>query len=200
MAGELYGAGARALQDELETRRLADALAEHTMHTAFTDDDVDLIRSQSTVWLATVDADGWPDVSYKGGDVGFVEVASPTELRIPMFDGNGMMRTMGNILDTGRVALLFVDTVRPWRMRVHGTATVSTARDDVAHHPGADAVVVVTASRIFPNCGRYIHQGGQISEYVPDEQGHAPLPGWKRYEVLRPVLPPRDQARLAGGE
>lgn len=200
MAGELYGAGARALQDVLETRRLADALAEHTMHAALTDDDIDLIRAQSTVWLSTVDADGWPDVSYKGGGVGFVEVVSPSELRIPMYDGNGMMRTMGNILDTGRVALLFVDTARPWRMRVHGTATVSTAEDDVARHPGADAVVIVTPARIFPNCGRYIHQEGRISEFVPDELGHAPLPDWKRYEALRPVLPPRDQARLADGE
>jgi predicted pyridoxine 5'-phosphate oxidase superfamily flavin-nucleotide-binding protein len=200
MAGELYGGGARALQDELATRQLADTLAAYTVHDAFTDDDIELIRAQSTLWLSTVDADGWPDVSYKGGDVGFVEVVSPTELRIPMYDGNGMMRTLGNILDTGRVALLFVDTARPWRMRVHGTATVSTAVDDVAGHPGADAVVIVTPARIFPNCGRYIHQDGHISAYVPDEHGHAPLPDWKRYEALRPVLPPRDQARLADGE
>jgi predicted pyridoxine 5'-phosphate oxidase superfamily flavin-nucleotide-binding protein len=200
MAGELYGAGARALQDELATRRLADALATHTMHEALTDDDVDLIRAQSTVWLATVDADGWPDVSYKGGDVGFVEVVSPTELRIPMYDGNGMMRTAGNILDTGRVALLFVDTARPWRMRIHGTAVVSTAPADTDRHPGADAVVIVTPTRIFPNCGRYIHQEGRISAFVPDEHGDAPLPEWKRHEFLRPVLRPRDQERLAAGE
>jgi uncharacterized protein len=200
MVGELYGHGARALQDELATRRLADALASYTVHDTFTDDDIELIRAQSTVWLSTVDADGWPDVSYKGGDVGFVEVVSGSELRIPMYDGNGMMRTMGNILDTGRVALLFVDTARPWRMRVHGTATVSTAEADVAHHPGADAVVIVTPTRIFPNCGRYIHQEGRISEYVPDEQGRAPLPDWKRHEFLRPVLPPRDQERLSDGE
>ena len=197
MAGELYGAGARVLQDELATRRLADVLAKHTMHAALTDDDIELIRAQSTVWLATVDADGWPDVSYKGGDTGFVEVVSPTELRIPMYDGNGMMRTMGNVLDTGRVAVLFVDTARPWRMRIHATATVSTDPADTDRHPGALAVVVVTPTRIFPNCGRYIHREGRISEYVPDEHGDAPLPEWKRYEIFRDVLPPRDQERLA---
>lgn len=200
MTGELFGHGARALQDELETRRLADALAAHTVHDALTDDDIALVRAQSTVWIATVDADGWPDVSYKGGAVGFVDVVSPTELRIPMYDGNGMMRTMGNILDTGRVALLFVDTGRPWRMRLHGTATVSTAADDTGAYPGADAIVVVTPGRVFPNCGRYIHQDGAISPFVPDEDGRAPLPDWKRYEPLRPVLPSRDRERLADGE
>ena len=37
MAGELFGAGARALQDELGTRRLADTIAAHTMHPALSD-------------------------------------------------------------------------------------------------------------------------------------------------------------------
>ena len=192
----MYGDGARALQDELDTRRLADALARRTIHSELTDDDVALIEAQSTVWLATVDAEGWPDVSYKGGDVGFVEVASPTELRIPMYDGNGMQRTMGNIIDTGRVALLFVDTSRPWRMRLHGTATVSTAAADIARCPGAQAVIVVSLARIFPNCGRYIHRGDEISEFVPDADGNAPIPHWKHYDELYDALPERDRARL----
>jgi uncharacterized protein len=200
LPGDLFGAGARSLQDAFESRRLADAIAAHTVHDELSDDDVALIRSQSTVWLATVDADGWPDVSYKGGDVGFVEVVSPTELHIPMYDGNGMMRSMGNIVDTGRVALLFVDSARPRRMRIHGTATVSTDAGSVAPHPGADAVVVVHPSRIFPNCGRYVHQDRQISRFVPDEHGDAPLPDWKRHEFLRPVLRPRDQDRLDAGD
>jgi predicted pyridoxine 5'-phosphate oxidase superfamily flavin-nucleotide-binding protein len=63
---EMYGPGARALQDELDTRRLVDVLAGHTIHAELTDDDIDLIGAQSTVWIATVDADGWPGVSYKG--------------------------------------------------------------------------------------------------------------------------------------
>ena len=115
-----------------------------------------------------------------------------------MFDGNGMMRSMGNIVDTGRVALLFIDTARPWRLRIHGTARVSTQRDDVDRYAGADAVVVVTTSRIFPNCGRYIHQDGQISRFVPDDRGDAPIPDWKRSERMRDLLPANDPARGAG--
>jgi len=128
----MYGEGARALQDRFDSRRLADRLADLTVHAELTDDDVELIEAQSTVWISTVDAEGWPDVSYKGGDVGFVRVESPIELRIPSYDGNGMMRTMGNIADTGRIALLFIDLARPWRMRLQGTARVTTEPDDVA--------------------------------------------------------------------
>lgn len=193
----MYGAGARALQDVLDTRRIADALAGYTLHAELTDDDIDLIRGQSTVWISTVDAEGWPDVSYKGGDVGFVEVIGRTELRIPSYDGNGMMRTMGNIVDTGRVALLFVDTARPWRLRLHGTARVSTEAADVERHHGADAVIIITAGRVFPNCSRYIHQGDEISANVPRPEVEPPIPHWKRYDIFQDALPERDKQRLA---
>jgi len=141
------------------------------------------------VWISTVDADGWPDVSYKGGDPGFVRVVSPTELRIPSYDGNGMMRTMGNIADTGRVALLFIDTARPWRLRVHGTATVSTDPADVAEFHGAFAVIVITVGRAFPNCGRYIHRADEVSEFVPREGHEPPAPEWKSIDGIADALP-----------
>lgn len=193
---ELYGDGARRLQDELDTRRLADVLANRTLRGALNQGDIDLIRAQSTVWIATVDADGWPDVSYKGGDVGFVEVTSPGELRIPSYDGNGMMRTMGNIVDTGRVALLFIDTARPWRIRVHGTARVSIDPVDVVRHHGAEAVIIVSVERAFQNCGRYIHQEGEISAFVPRPGEEPPVAHWKHYDDFRDALRPADRERL----
>lgn len=185
----LYGDGARELQDHLDSRRLADRMKEVIVHSELSDDDIEVIRAQSTVWVSTVDAQGWPDVSYKGGDVGFVEVASPTEIRIPSYDGNGMMRSLGNVVDTGRVALLFVDTARPWRLRVHATARVSTELADIERHLGATAVLIVTIGRIFPNCGRYIHQDGDVSPNVPREGIEAPIPGWKSYDIFSDVLP-----------
>ncbi len=194
--GRLYGDGARSLQDAFDSRRLADALSSFTVHDALDDDDIALIRRQSTVWISTVDADGWPDVSYKGGDVGFVEVVNSTELRIPSYDGNGMWRTLGNIADNGRVALLFIDVDRPWRMRVHGRARVTVDEADLARHVGAQAVIVIEVARVFPNCGRYIHRDGEISKFAPRLDHEPPLPDWKRIEALRPVLPARDQAAL----
>jgi predicted pyridoxine 5'-phosphate oxidase superfamily flavin-nucleotide-binding protein len=195
--GQLYGEGARALQQAFDSERLASTLQAFTVHDALTDDDIALVRAQSAVWISTVDADGWPDVSYKGGDVGFVEVVGEHELRIPIYDGNGMWRTLGNIDDDGRVALLFIDTARPWRMRVHGVATVSIEPADVERHHGAQAVVIVGVRRVFPNCGRYIHRDGAISKFVPRPDRPAPIPNWKRIEELRPALPERDQDALA---
>jgi uncharacterized protein len=198
--GALYGDGARALQQAFDSERLAGALEAFTVHDVLSADDIELIRTQSTVWISTVDADGWPDVSYKGGDVGFVHVVDEHELRIPSYDGNGMWRTLGNIVDDGRIALLFLDNERPWRMRVHGRATVSIEPADVELHHGAQAVIIVRVGRVFPNCGRYIHRDGEISKFVPRPGHTAPIPDWKRMEALHPVLPARDQEALAADD
>lgn len=194
--GSLYGPGARDLQERFDSRRLADRLAELTVHEALDDGDIALIRDQSTVWVATVDAEGWPDVSYKGGEPGFVRVVSPHELRVPFFNGNGMWRTLGNVQDAGRVALLFVDQQRPWRMRVHGHGTVLTDEAALAPFTGAEAVLSVRVARIFPNCGRYIHRGDEISPYVPAAGHTPPIPEWKTIPVLRDALPADDPARI----
>lgn len=193
----LYGAGSRRLQDQFDSRRLADRLVELTLHTELDEGDIALVKDQSTVWISTVDADGWPDVSYKGGQPGFVRVVSPTELMIPNYDGNGMYRTYGNVVDSGRVALLFVDTSRPWRMRVHGTARVSVEEADLAHYPGANAVLRVQVLRVFPNCGRYVHTDEGISKYVPAEGYDPPAPSWKQLPMLNDVLPASDPSRLS---
>lgn len=193
--GAMYGTGAREFQDQFDSRRLADRLADLTLHAELDAGDIDLVRDQAAVWVATVDADGWPDVSYKGGNPGFVRVVSPSELHVPIYNGNGMWRTLGNIRDNGRVALLFVDQARPWRMRVHGTGTVLTDQASVAAFTQAEAVLVVRVGRVFPNCGRYIHRNDEISPYVPQPGRETPIPEWKRLPALREVLPEQDPAR-----
>lgn len=190
----LYGPGARALQDQFDSRRLADQLVKVTLHEPLSDNDIRLIGEQSTVWLSTVDTQGWPDVSYKGGARGFVRMIGRDQLQIPSYDGNGMFRTLGNIVDTGRVALLFIDTTRPWRLRIHATASVSTDPALLAEHVGAQAVLIAHVVRAFPNCGRYIHQDGVISPYVPDGITPPPVPSWKTSERFRDVLPSHDPA------
>jgi predicted pyridoxine 5'-phosphate oxidase superfamily flavin-nucleotide-binding protein len=190
----MYGAGARALQDEFDSRRLADRLLGLTVHDELDDGDIELIRDQASVLVATVDADGWPDVSYKGGLPGFIDLVDRSTLRLPFYNGNGMWRTLGNVLDNGRVALLFVDQQRPWRMRVHGTGTVHTSPEAVAPYPEAEAVLEIRVARVFPNCGRYVHAPDALSPYVPRPDRPTPIPDWKRLPALRDVLPASDPA------
>lgn len=192
-APTLYHAGCRALQDSFDSRRLADRLEERLSRTAFSDDDRAFIARQDHFFLATTDAEGWPDCSYKGGVPGFVQVSDSRTLAFPSYDGNGMFRSLGNLAVQPRVALLFIDFEKPQRLRVLGRATLHDDPARLAAFPGAQRVVDVEALRIFPNCPRYIHpmQRLALSEHAPREGHSPPEPAWKSFEMFRDVLPRR---------
>jgi len=194
---DAYHDGMRTLQDRFDTRRLADRLDEKLSRTAFTLEDRQFIGSRSLFFLATADASGQPDCSYKGGDPGFVRVTADDELVFPSYDGNGMFRSLGNVLVNDAVSLLFIDFERPNRLRVIGRASVVEDDPLRASMPGAQLIVRVKAERIFPNCPRYIHRLAmtEVSPYVPREGQVPPIPKWKRFEMFCDVLPRDDPAR-----
>jgi predicted pyridoxine 5'-phosphate oxidase superfamily flavin-nucleotide-binding protein len=188
----LYHAGNRRLQEQFGSRRLADRLEQVTLRRELTDGDRAFIEGAGCFFLATADAGGRPDCSFKGGLPGFVRVTAPDELAFPDYDGNGMFRSLGNVLVNPAVGLLFIDMgEKPRRLRVNGDATV--ARDDplLGEMAGAQLVVRVRARAIFPNCPRYIPKDGEPSVYAP-RPGVAPVePAWKGFEEFRDVVPPR---------
>ena len=195
--GPAYHAGMRQLQDRFDTRRLADRLDERLSRTAFTADDQQFIETRQLFFLATADDLGHPDCSYKGGDPGFVRVTAPNELAFPSYDGNGMFRSLGNVLANSAVALLFIDFERPNRLRVLGNASVTEDDPLRADFPGAQLLVRVRVARIFPNCPRYIHKMSitDASPYVPRDGYTPPVPKWKRFEMFCDVLAHDDPAR-----
>ncbi len=186
-----YHDGMRALQDRFDSRRLADRLDERLGRSAFSDEDRAFIASRTMFFLATADAQGRPDCSYKGGAPGFVRITGASELAFPSYDGNGMFRSLGNIAANPSVGLLFIDFESPRRLRVNGVATFSEDDPLRAELPGAQLVVRVRAQKIFPNCPRYIHRSaaGELSEYAPREGHVPPEPKWKSMDFVADVLP-----------
>jgi predicted pyridoxine 5'-phosphate oxidase superfamily flavin-nucleotide-binding protein len=178
----MYHEGNRRLQDAFDSRRISNRLEEKLTRTEFSPGDKAFIESLPYFFLATADASGRPDCSYKGGMPGFVRVTGPAELAFPDYDGNGMFKSLGNVLVNPNVGLLFIAMHgKPRRLRVNGTATVS--RDDplLAETVGAQLIVRVAARAIFPNCPRYIPKMELIkpSIYAPRAGCDAPEPAWK---------------------
>jgi predicted pyridoxine 5'-phosphate oxidase superfamily flavin-nucleotide-binding protein len=192
-----YSPAARALQDQFDTRRLADRLAVVKVHATFTADDRAFIARLDMFFLATVDAEGQPTCSYKGGDPGFVRVIDDTTLVFPNYDGNGMYLSMGNVAETGAVGMLFIDFEAQRRMRVDGVARIVADDPLLADYPEAQFIVRVEARRIYPNCPRYIHRYALLerSRFVPHAAEETPVPGWKQTDWARDVLPAGDPAR-----
>ena len=183
-----YHAGSRGLQDEHDTRRLADRLLDRKVHEEITAEDRAFIEALDCFFLATADEHGVPTCSYKGGDPGFVRVLDPRTLAFPNYDGNGMYLSMGNLTRNPEVGLLFIDFERRRRLRIQGVASID--HDDVPWE-GAQFAVRVRTRAVFPNCPRYIHRRvlAERSEYVPRDGAPPPVPEWKRSEWARDVLP-----------
>ena len=190
----MYHDGSRRLQDQFDTRRLADRLVERLAHDRFSNEDRAFIESRPLFFFATADAQGRPDCSYKGGAPGFVRVIAPDTLAFPSYDGNGMFKSLGNVLVNPQVGLLFIDFESPKRLRVNGRASVSADDPLLAQCVGAQLIVRVQAEAIFPNCPRYIHkmQIVEQSEYTPCAGVAAPTPKWKTFPEFREVLPRGD--------
>ena len=190
----MYHEGNRRLQDAFASRPIADRLEERLMRAAFTADDKVFIESAIYFFLASADAEGRPDCSFKGGPPGFVRITGDSELAFPDYDGNGMFKSLGNITVNPNVGLLFIALHgRQARLRINGTARVS--RDDplMAEIVGAQLVVRVTARAIFPNCPRYIPrmQLDEPSSYVPQPGCEPPEPQWKGFDAFKDVVHPR---------
>jgi uncharacterized protein len=125
----MFHDGNRRLQDTFDSRRISDRLEEKLTRTTFTDEDKAFIEGVIYCFLATADAEGRPDCSFKGGMPGFVRVTGPAELAFPDYDGNGMFKSLGNLLVNPNIGMLFIDLHdKPRRLRVNGTASVD--RDD----------------------------------------------------------------------
>ena len=190
----MYHDGNRALQDEFGSRELADRLVQQLSRNRLSDADKQFVEASPFFFLATADAQGRPDCSFKGGLAGFARVIAPNLLVFPDYDGNGMFKSLGNISINPHVGLLFIRIGgKPGRLRINGRAEIS--RDDplIAETPGAQLLVKVTPVDIFPNCPRYIPhlELMEPSIYAPVAGAKPVEPAWKSSETLKDVVPPR---------
>jgi uncharacterized protein len=195
----LYHEGSRRLQDRFDTRRLADRIEERIVRETIDADDKAFIERCDMLFIATVDADGKPNCSYKGGDPGFIQVVDERTVALPGYDGNGMYLSFGNVLVDPRVGLLFISFEEQKRLRLNGEASLDEHDELMGEYPEAQFVVRVRAREVFPNCPRYIHKYTLVerSRFVPKAACDTPVPAWKQRDWARDALPERDPARSA---
>ncbi|HVF53480.1 MAG TPA: pyridoxamine 5'-phosphate oxidase family protein [Actinomycetota bacterium] len=190
-----YHEAQREFQDRFDTRRLADRLAESTSD-VINERFKAFIEGRDMFFIATASDDGWPEASYKGGDPGFVRVLDEHTIAFPVYNGNGMYLTAGNLAVNPRVGLLFIDWETSTRLRMSGHASIDTDDPLIETYPGAQFVVRVRAREVFANCRRYVHhyQLVERSPFVPRAEVEPPVPDWKLDGWFEGTLPADDPA------
>ncbi|WP_338090484.1 pyridoxamine 5'-phosphate oxidase family protein [Planosporangium thailandense] len=85
----------------------------------------EFVAEQEMMFVATSDANGECDNTFRAGPAGFVRVLDDDLLTWPEYRGNGVLASLGNISENPHVGLLFVDFVRHViGLHVNGRATV----------------------------------------------------------------------------
>lgn len=198
-----YTEAQRRLQEQHGKVKLADTVERAIVWDVVEGPNKDFIESRDFFMLSSVDQDGRPTVSYKGGAVGLCKIVDPKTLVFPAYDGNGMFMSLGNIADTAKIGMLFIDFQTPNRVRIQGVARIIEDKQMLAMYPGAICLVEVTVESCFLNCARYIHKYERIEEsiYVPAEDGSQPHPSWKRIDFVQDALSDEEKASTiaAGG-
>jgi predicted pyridoxine 5'-phosphate oxidase superfamily flavin-nucleotide-binding protein len=195
----LFNEGSRGYQDRFDTRRLADRIDERLVRDWIDDDDRAFVERCDMLFLATADAAGRPQCSYKGGEPGFVRVVDKHTIAFPNYDGNGMFLSAGNALVNPHVGLLFISFEERKRMRLNGVAEHVGDDPLLAEFPEAQFLWRVRATEVFPNCPRYIHRYQLVerSRFVPKTGCDTPVPEWKQREWAHDVLAAGDPAITA---
>jgi uncharacterized protein len=115
-----------------------------------------LIAAAPMLFVATFSREGRCDVSPRGGQPGFVTVLDDEHLAIPDATGNRRLDTLENVVDTGRVGVIFVIPGRDTTLRVNGGAVVSAEpglleRLAAVGKPPKTAIVV-EAEEVYTHC------------------------------------------------
>jgi uncharacterized protein len=154
--------GERMLQDRLGTRDRADDFYARQVLDHLNARMRDFVGRQPMMFLATSDAAGDCDNSFRAGPPGFVRTLDDHHLTWPEYRGNGVMASLGNITENPHVGLLFVDFVEAGvGLHVNGTAELM---DDPPlpvfdpTPPGRQARIWVVArvTEAYIHCAKYI--------------------------------------------
>lgn len=101
--------GEHLLQERYGTAPRARGFYNHQMLDHLNDHMRDFVGRMEMVFVATADGSGEADCSFRAGPPGFVGVLDDRTLAYPEYRGNGVMGSLGNIVENGHIGLLFLD-------------------------------------------------------------------------------------------
>jgi uncharacterized protein len=187
--------GEHELQRRYGTEKRAAAFYDTQMLDHLNEQMREFMADQEMVFIASADAHGECDASFRSGPRGFVRPLDAKTVLYPEFRGNGVMGSLGNIAENGHIGLLFVDFFRASvGLHVNGRAFILEDAAVQADMPrlqslpgwpeeGTDATeglrkperwVMVHVEEAYIHCSKNIPQLAKVERRVAwgvDEQG-----------------------------
>jgi predicted pyridoxine 5'-phosphate oxidase superfamily flavin-nucleotide-binding protein len=133
--------------------------------TTITPDVAGFIARQTSVFLATANAEGQPYVQHRGGPPGFLHVLDDMTIGFVDFTGNRQYITQGNLTDNPKAQLFLIDYTQRQRIKIWGEARIveddselidKLMPEDYKARP--EQVILFTVTAWDANCPQHIPQ------------------------------------------
>jgi uncharacterized protein len=130
-----------------------------------TDELARFIEAQTSVFLATVNAEGQPYIQHRGGPAGFLRVLDARTIAFADYAGNRQYITQGNLADNPKAHLFLIDYAHRKRVKIWGEARVVEGDDALTaklmpegYKARPEQVILFTVSAWDANCPQHIPQ------------------------------------------
>ncbi len=165
--------GEHRVQELLGTGRRAMAFYQNQLMAEMNSSMQDFIAKQEMVFIGTANAKGECDCSFRAGTAGFIHILNGKTLAYPEYRGNGVLASMGNILENPQIALMFIDFFQSTvGLHINGKARILT-NDEVMRMADVPISIIQEATMMggrHPECWvvieveeAYIH----CSKHIP---------------------------------
>ena len=162
--------GERILQKKVGSENKASAFYDKQMLDYLNPYMRKFILKQEMVFIATADSKGECDCSFRAGKQGFVRVLNEKTLLCPEYRGNGVMASMGNILENSHIGMTFIDFFETTiGLHVNGKAKI-VENDELLADKTLDGVansiqeegtaperwILITVEEAYIHCSKHI--------------------------------------------
>jgi uncharacterized protein len=160
--------GERILQERYATTERASRFYDDQLCDRLTPRMAEFIGRMEMAFIATSDSRGECDCSFRAGPAGFLRVLGDRTIAYPELRGNGVMASLGNVVENPHIGILMIDFTRDLiGLHVNGTAAIVTPKymrglghelPDEAANPGRRPVqwVLVQVSEAYIHCSKHI--------------------------------------------
>ncbi|KHF40003.1 pyridoxamine 5'-phosphate oxidase family protein [Halalkalibacter okhensis] len=165
------GSGEEFLQEKYKTEKRAKAFYKNQMLSYLNETMQEFIEAQEMMFVSTSDSNGKCDSSFRAGDTGFVRVINENMVMYPEYRGNGVMASMGNMMENPHIGLMFIDFFHSRNgLHVNGKAFIyenkeldtlqltKKMRDDIRLKEGgkAERWIVIEVEEAFIHCSKHV--------------------------------------------
>jgi len=123
------------------------------------------IEAQTSVFLATANAQGQPYIQHRGGPAGFLRVLDEHTIGFVDFAGNRQYITQGNLEENSKAHLFLIDYAQRRRIKLWGTARIVEGDDALikrlmpaGYRARPEQVLLFTVTAWDVNCPQHIPQ------------------------------------------